>query len=248
MALEVAMTGEVDRTLPHAESDGTDMDVRLGRYREQYVLNLYPTMHGTSDEGTYYTANNPTPGTGIAFAVNAAVSETAGYFLNIKNNDALGAADAFRIYMHYIRLICTVAPASGTAGHFFLKSDNVNRYSSGGTALTGVAVNTDTSTTSIALVNAGALTTAAASQGARLLSRGVLRSAIPVAADEWYFAFGAVDGPGSIQLAGTAAQRMVIPCPPVILGPQHNLGLQLWFPANATTPLSAEVEVGWFER
>jgi len=40
-----------------------------------------------ADKGAYFIATNPTPGTGIAFAVNAAVSETAGYFLSIKNTE-----------------------------------------------------------------------------------------------------------------------------------------------------------------
>ena len=39
---------------------------------------------------TYYVAAS-TPGTPIVFAVNAAVSETAGYFLSIKNNAVAGS-------------------------------------------------------------------------------------------------------------------------------------------------------------
>lgn len=248
MALDVAFTGEVDRTLPHAETDGTDIDMRIGRYRELYTLNLVPTVHTLADEGSYLVATSGNPGTGLAFPVAATISETAGYFLNILNNDRAGAADAQRLYLHYIRLICTVAPASATSGHFFLKTDSISRYASGGSALAALAPNTDSSSLSVAVINAGSLTTVAAGQSARLLARGVLRTAVPVVFDEWVFQFGATDGPGSVQLAGAAAQRMVIPCPPVILGPQSNLGLQLWFPANATTGLSAEIEIGWWER
>ena len=248
MGLEFNPLMEVDRTLPHAEADGTDIDPRIGRYREQYVLNLYPTLHGLSDEGTYNVTTNPTPGTGLAFAINTGVSETAGYFLNIKNNDIAGAADAVRLYIHYIRIICTVVPASATSGHFMIKTSEANRFTSGGTQLVNTSPNTDSSAISVAVLNAGALTTAGAGVNDRLVARGVLRTAIPVVFDEWILAFGPVDSGGAILLGGATAQRMVIPCAPLVIGPGKNVGLQIWFPGNAATAMSAELEVGWWER
>lgn len=246
MCLDVEMLVEVDRQIPDAESDGTSKTMRAGRYGEPYVQVMQPNMY--ADEGTYQIATSPTPGTGIAFAVNAGVSETAGNFIHVKNNEAADNSRGQRMYLHYLRLICTAVPAAGVSLHYFFKVDNVNRYTSGGTALSATNGNIGMGTGSISQINVGALTTGAPSQASRLLSRGVLRSVIPVVNDEFIFNFGCQDMPGTVQLGGLVAQRMVIPCPPVILSPSTNLCLQLWSPSNAVTPASFEVEMGWWER
>lgn len=248
MAVDVNLNIEIDRQLPDAESDSTEKTLRGGRYGEAYMLSLIPTTHLLADEGTYEIGSSPTPGTGIAFVVNASVSETAGNFLYIKNNESQGNTRAKRVFLDYIRLILAVAPASGVSGHYFFKVDNKDRYVSGGTQINAVNANIDAGTGTVSQIYAGAVVTGTPSPSSRLLSRGVLRSVIPVVNDEWVFCFGAVDSPGSIQLAGAVAQRMVIPCPPIILGPQDNLCMQLWFPSNATTPAQFEIEIGMWER
>jgi len=49
---------------------------------------------------------------------------------------------------------------------------------------------------------------------------------------------------------GTAAcpGRRVSCIPPVILGPNSALTIYAWFPGNATTSLSYEFEMNWWER
>ena len=42
--------------------------------------------------------------------------------------------------------------------------------------------------------------------------------------------------------------RRVSCIPPVILGPNSALTVYAWFPGNATTGLSFELEMGWWER
>ena len=196
-----------------------------------------------ADEGAYFVATNPTPGTAIAFALNAAVSETAGYFLSIKNTEP---ANGKRIYLDYLRLICAVAPASATAGDMFIKLDSAG-FSSGGSAITPVNPNYDSTTASVADVRAGALTTAAR-VAARLVVRARLRTAIPVVGDEWDFVFGAYEHSTAQVFNGTNPQRMPIGLPPIIIAPQSFALLQLWFPGNAVTPASFEFELGMVER
>lgn len=248
MPLDLSLNVEIDRQLPDAESDSTDKALRGGRYGEAYVLPLMFPPQLQSDEGTYQVATSPTPGTSIAFAVNASISETAGNFLYLKNNESQGNTRAKRIFLNYIRLIAGTIPAAAASGHFFIKVDNKDRYTSGGTAIIPVNANIDSGTGTVSQFYAGALTTSAPSPSARLLARGVLRSAIPVANDEFVLSFGALEAPGSLLLGGIIAQRMVIPCPPVVLGPQDNMCLQLWFPSNSVTAAQFEVEAGWSER
>ena len=247
MALDMVMKGEVGVILGRPLVEKQIGMLRIGRYRDLYTIPMFHKSHSLSDEGTYFIATNPTPGTPVAFVVNAAVSETAGYFLNIKNNDPVGGVNAKRMYLDYIRLICGVVPASATSGHCFIKLDNINRYSSGGSIITPVNPNMDSNIASIAQVYAGALTTVAPSPSARSVARGVLRASIPVVNDEWILNFGSVETASSMLIGGGVA-RFVVPLPPVIIGAQQTMGLQLWFPANSVTPAQFEFEVGWFER
>lgn len=197
-----------------------------------------------ADEGSYFVATNPGPGTPIAFAVNAAVSETAGYFLSVQNTDA-----AQKLYLDYLRLICAAVPASATSGEMFVKTDTVG-FASGGTPITPVSVNGEipVTTKSSAVINAGALTTNTRSANARLLARSKLRTAIPVAGDEWIYDFGCQEFAGAGITGGATALRMPIGVPPVIVAPGSFALFQLWFPANAVTPASFEFELGYWMR
>lgn len=244
-----ASSATVRQALPTAVAEGSDANLRGSKYGEPVVIPLLNKNHQLAADGSYFVTTNPTPGTGIAYAVTAAASETAGYFLAIINGSSAGDPSAKTIFLDYLRLIPTVAPASGTSGRFAWRSDVAAKYTSGGSALTPVNPNSGNGNTSVASVKAGALTTAAASGVARLISHGVLRGAIPVVNDEYVFDFGGAEAAGgSIITSGTNVQRMGIPVPPIVIGPGMMVGLQLWFPSNAVTGLSAELELAHWER
>jgi hypothetical protein len=193
--------------------------------------------------GKYFTARNPTPGTPIAGAVSAAMSESAAYFLAITARNP-----AKRVSLDYIRLICGVAPTNGTAGNYLLKVTSARRYVSGGTLLQPVQPNMAESGVSASVIHAGALTTANPDPtGDRIIGGGVLRTAIPIAGDEWALKFGAKGTAGYALSGGTAAERMVIPAPPVILGPEQTLLLALWFPISDGAA-QFEAEIGFAEE
>jgi hypothetical protein len=200
--------------------------------------------HVLADDGLYFVATNPTPGTAIAFAVNAAVSETVGYFLSIQNSELPGGK---RIFLDFLKLLLAVVPASATSAEMFIKLDTAG-FTSGGTPITPVNPNSDSATKSVAVINAGALTTAARSGAARLVTRNKLRTAIPVAGDEWDFIFGADEFAAASATGGANAQRMPIGLPPVIIAPQQFALFQLWFPGNAATPAQFELELGMVEK
>jgi hypothetical protein len=249
--MDISIKGVVHRARPDANPEYTDEEIRLTKYGEAMVASVCPTSHVIADEGSFFTTSSPTPGTGLAFAITAAASDTAGNFLLIKNNDNVSdSPNNKRIYLSYIKLICTVAPVTASAGQFKMNCDGflTARYTSGGTVLTPQNLNMDLSSPSVAQVYAGALTTVALSNSARQVGRGVLRTVIPVVNDEYIFHFGSVDWEANQSLATATAIRESIPCPPIILGPQQSFTLGLWFPGNATTAGSFEVECGWWER
>jgi hypothetical protein len=249
--MDISIKGVVHRNRPDANPEYTDEEIRLTKYGEAMVASICPTTHIIADEGSFFTTSSPTPGTGLAFAITAAASDTAGNFLLIKNNDNVSdTPNNKRIYLSYIKLICTVAPVTATAGHFKINTDGflTSRYTSGGTVLIPANVNMDLANNSIVQVYAGALTTVALSSSSRQLSRGVIRSQIPVVNDEYIWHFGSVDFEANQAIGTTTAIRESIPCPPIVLGPQQSFTLGLWFPGNATTAGSFEVECGWWER
>jgi hypothetical protein len=239
------MWGQVNEALPSPVAENTRGPVRIDKYHEIITRPVYGGQFGPAEEGQYFTACNPTPGTQVDFVTSAAVSETAGYYFVMKNSDSPSGTNR-RIIMDYIRLICTSVPTAGTRGDFFIKVGPGNRYVSTGTLLTPQNCNSAFGNASIALPYIGACVTVA-DPAARLLCRGVLRAAIPVALDEFYFCFAPVEGAGTGLTGGTAPLRMTIPCPPVIVAPGHSLGLQLWFASNNAAS-KYEFECGWWER
>ena len=112
------------RGLPSPQTDqkAPVTNVRGGRYGEQYMLSLIPTKHVLADEGSYFIATNPTPGTALAYNIQAAYSDTVP-LLYIQNNDSKANPFAKRMYLDYIKLICSVVPASGTGARFAVKTD-----------------------------------------------------------------------------------------------------------------------------
>jgi hypothetical protein len=198
-----------------------------------------------SDRGNYFVATNPTPGTAIAFAVNAAVSETAGYFLSVQN---LQAANGKRIYLDYLRLILATVPASATAGEMFVKLDTTGR-TSGGTQC--VPVNPNYDIAELRHVGRRCLGGSADLRGPLGCASGRAREAadgdpcrrrrvgLPLRRNE----VGDASSTG-----GAVALRMPIVLPPVIIAPQSFALVQLWFPGNAATASQFEFELGMFER
>lgn len=219
---------------------------RIGPRRELYVSTIIPDYKLVADEGSYLVGTSPTPGTPLSYQVSAAFSDTVA-LLSLRNADG---SNGKRIYLDYIRLIMgATVPASATAGQFAMKLDSGSARASAGTVLTPVNPNIDVGNASIADLRYNP-TVAAVTGAARLISRGVLRSVIPVANDEWFFTFGTVEKSSAISLGGAVAQRMMIPCPPVVLGVNTNetFFFHVWFPGNAATAGQFELECGWFER
>src|SRR5437660_2773203 len=180
MSFATLLRGIVSRGQPQPTSDKVEDSVRLGRYQEIFAIPLIRGMQALADEGSYYTTTNPTPGTPIAYVVQASFSDTVAA-ITFRNSDSKSAADGGkRVYPHFIRLIAgATVPASATSGHYALKTDNSARASVG-TTLTPQNVNLDYGNTSVADIR-WTPSVAAATVNARLLSRGVLRSVIPVA-------------------------------------------------------------------
>jgi hypothetical protein len=238
------------RVLPSVQGDNSWNGARGGRYGEEYAqLVAGSRMWPLADEGSYFLATNPTPGTGIAGHPAPTTIDDTKPFLLLRNG-AAPAAGAKRVYLDYIKLQTTVAGAGATNTLFGAKLDKgANRYSSGGSTLTPVNPNMDSSAAPAMTVKCGAVVAAAASADVRLLTGGQLaRSVVTVVGDTYLWVFGQSEKAlSSMIVAGTAIANIVFAMPPVVIGPEQMFLLHQGA-ASQSGAHSFEVEVGWTER
>ena len=225
------------------------------------VASMWPSLHALADEGSLFivtstdAASGKAAGTGIATTtsvVDDAATASATHAQNVPvmylGNQNVAADANFRsIYPVYLKMTVTAAPTSATAWNYAIRADSAARYTSGGTRMTPVNLNTGSSNTSNALIYFGAVvTTNLPSANQRVLSSGQIQSTIPVVKDVWIFTFGDMGMSSSI-LTASAAKNINIPCGPMVLGPGWNLALEMWGAACAGAP-AWEFEFCYAER
>lgn len=245
MAFEVQPTMEVDRTKPHPELDGTDIDPRLSRYREQCVVPMLITKHPLVDEGSYFVGHNNQ--TGLATAAAPTAFSATNPFAIIYNNGYPSDEVAPRVYLDYLMLLATAIGTGGTNVQFAITKDRGNRYVSGGSDLTANINNAGpTSTASIAKLYAGNITASAPSATVKtLVGNRWLKGAIPVVGDQYTIRSGSGSMPDSITISTVMANVQNIP--PIVIGPDESLLFHLWLAAQSAAS-SYLPEIGWWER
>lgn len=240
---------QANRELPGAQINNTLQPVRTSRYMEPYVQLMGGSkMTALADEGTYFTATNPTLGTAITgTAAPTAFSATVA-LMSLYNTAIQGASGAKNIYLDFIRIEPRAAGTNGTNFLYAMSIDAGNRFSSGGSAITPVNVNMGSTAATGATLNVGALTATAASSSVRRLSHGQVRSVIKVVGDSYLFLFGqsAATAAGMV-LEGTAQAMIPIHCPPVVLGPNSTF-LFHEIAASQSVAATFEFSMGWWER
>ena len=238
-----------------ADGSVAGMYGRASRYGDLSVQSLVPTKHLLADEGSYFTAQNPTIGTGVITAgAITSFTDTNALFV-IKNNASV--ASGIRFYLDYLRLIATSATTAVVSVDFLVKIDTINRFPStaaNGTTMTPVNTNGDDNTGSTAVIqafnNAGAMTIAAASAAARVVGRAHLPTGIIIVGDEYIVQSGASERssmPGLTAVDATQPRRVVGDFAPIIVGPQQFAVIHRWSLTEAAA-VGYEFELGWWER
>jgi hypothetical protein len=242
------IVARIFRSVPQPLQDAMDINVRASRFGELATYGPPKTKHFLADEGSYFIATNPTPGTAIVHVVLTAFDDTKPYLL-MRNQASPTDPLAKRIYLDYVKLLTNVVPASavewGYTGHIDYAAWAA-RYTSGGSLIAPVNANGDISTASNLLLRAGAIT-AVAGVGSRFVARGRFRGVVPTIYDEYVVTFGACEG-GSGHSAAASAGRVVSQAPPVVIGAGQNFALNLFGTSNAATPAQFEFEIGYWER
>jgi hypothetical protein len=262
---QALIRGVVSRIIPPAAFDNPNVDVPqvFGRYGEARIASYIRKAHLLADEGSYYVAANGQ--TAITGQTTTAFTATSPSLL-ISNTDSATNPLAKRIYLDYIHLLnggTAYSNATSNTGIFWhLLLDTGNRYTSGGTALTIASPNMDLSQkSSVALVNAGAITASAATNavrtivGQRFMRAPVSGTALTLAnLDEFHFNFGGVESHvgNFLQASATLEANMVNKAfagPAVIIGPGQSLLFYInCIAGGAVTAGNLIYEVGWWER
>lgn len=248
MTTDYRNLGVVGRALPGAGAgDNTQVPERLGRYGEQYVLPVGGFRHMLADEGSYFYAQNATIDAATTLAGHAAPVLADLYtkpFVFMRNADAVSSAK--RVYLDFIHIQVITAGANGTSDNWAAECDTgATRYSSGGTALTTVSPNMQSSASSVCTLLGGAVVAGAASSSQRKMGHGVFRPAIAVTGDKYTFKFG--QDPVEVGVVATATTHHVVPMPPVVLGPTDQFLLHLYAPSQSAAGVY-KVSMGWWER
>jgi hypothetical protein len=256
----VTILGQTSRNLPQPKPDNVESGpARLSKYDEQYSLSLIPTKHLIADEGSYFVAGNPTPGTGIAMTISTAFADTVAMFA-IRNNDNPSNPASKRIYLDYIRLILLGTPPTGQVSRQFAfkrskATDREPTTAANRTELKAVNVAGAAGRASIgrylSYSAAAAMTVPASSNADEVVGRCSIPTGIGIAGDEYIVKFG-TDAGESVQ--GLTAAKAVVPgryvthAAPLIIEPGEWLVVHEWCPTEATNGPTFEFEIGAWER
>jgi hypothetical protein len=229
---------------PTARADSNDTGIRVSKHGNVSVEPTERAAVKAALEERAFVATNPTPSTAIAIAIKATHDdEKAELAIQNDSNDE-------SIILDQVRLICTVAPASGTDAQLACILDSVARsIATDGTGLSVKNPNMASDELHADVVaRFGALVPSATTATERQVARAQLRSVILVVGDELVLRFGDDAGPPSVDIAGTTAKKIVTNLPPIVIAPGGTLLVHLWFASNATTPAQFEVEVQGHKR
>lgn len=242
--------GEGRRTQPTEYSDGAEVPLIASLHGEQYVQGVYGgKLWAPADRGQYFLGTNPTVATGIA-GIAAADGYNAAETLFLLYNTAT-AAEKTRIFLDFLELQCTVVDTAGTDLRFDHHIDNIDRFTSGGTNITPVNVNMESSASAKGRLRFGAVVSTAASASVRYLGGRQLASTDLVANDLMLFTYGGSNSfsnqNSNLTEEATLARFWHVACPPVVLGP----GDSYLFTLNSASQSGAATytfNCGWVER
>lgn len=216
----------------------------LFRYVQGADTMIVTPQQAAADEGFYFTAVNPTPGTGLAtIAALASLVDTSPF---VAIHAPVGGKS---IILDYVRFTMTAIGTAAAGARAAVKLDTGGKAEPTGSTL-GSPVNTKaiaTAQAATAHVFAGPLV-AAAAVTPKLVGHCQFRPVAPVVGDSYIIRFlDSSEQPlSNLAVAGTAIDDLCYDAPPVTIAPGCCAQIHLWFPSQ-TAASAVEVELGWIE-
>lgn len=230
-------------TLPTRQADSTTIQTpsRTGSDLSAYVLPVTAKELFSADEGSYTMALTPTPGTGIIGTVSIAAITDVSPTMVIYNGSTTK-----RCYPQFLNLHETVVSTSGSRVQFTWYTDNINRWTSGGTLLTNGGTNSGIADASGVVVHVGGIVSPAASAKV-LVDHVVFRGTIDVVEDQYEFVFGSHGGGMVAGPQAATVQHFSATLPPICIFPGHSLVMHQWAASQANAP-TYEYRLGFISR
>lgn len=236
----------IAKARPTANADDTSVVTpsRTGTYSEAYILPVGVGRYSLADEGSYFTAMNAANDTQItAHAAPAIADLSTKPIIHLFNS---GTKD---IYLDYISIYSIVANASATRVFFdgYTDAGGATSRTGGGTSITVISnTRSNSSNTSGAAIYAGAVTAVFSSP--RKVFHSMVRPAIGIALDQYHFSFGGGITMGQGAFVQATVQSTFTAAPPIVIAPGGNFGFAQISPSGATTAMTFEFQMGWWER
>ena len=201
--------------------------------------------HALAEQGGFFTARTPTPGTGIIGSADVVAFTETTPILVVYNGGS------FNVFPHYLRMHTTVIGATASVAEFWTTTlDTGNRYTSGGTALTVSNNNMNDPDNSGVIATWGAITASAATTARRIVGHAASKFVtIETVHDTVTLNWGGVQGNRHSALINNAAAltHTTIQHGPCMIGPGQSLVLVRWAGAQ-TDGSTLEVELGFSAR
>lgn len=251
MADDVNQRSLTARALPTASAPNTFAPDRSTRYGEKFTQPIGDWRKARALEGTYFVAHNATDDAATTLAGHAAPvladadATMTKPFIHLRNPN--GLTSLILCELDFIEIEVITAGAAGTQACYSAQLDTgATRVSSGGTALTSVNPNMQSSTVPSLAILGGAVVSAVETASVRYLQHGSLRPSIEVAGDKKLFVFGG-DPIDTTATAATAIRTQIVNMPPVVLGPTDQFLLALYAASQSSAGVY-KVRMGWSER
>ena len=195
-----------------------------------------------------FVATNPTPGTGIASLAASTSRSATVALMNVFNGAATNGTEPYVIRPVYLRLMANAAASSATACYLSIYLDEVQRYSTGGSAITEQALIQSaeadfTDPTSKATIHFGLLTLDGATD--ENLVANVRAQDGALAIDDvitLWFGDGAASGGGT-----TMIESADIVVPPMFIRPGAGMSIHQWGASQTNDP-EFEFEFFYIEK
>jgi hypothetical protein len=224
-----------------ADSSAIATPSRTGPYGEAIVIPVFQKMNALADEGAYFTATNPTDGTGVAGHAAPVQADAGGKPLLYVYNGGTKT-----IHFDFLRLRMTAIGAAATTTDFVSYYDTAVR-ASGGTKITPIPSNGLAGISTSAVVYFGAVLATAVAQ--KMVDHQRVRSVVSVVEDQYMFSFGSavVAPPAATVLTGTTVISAYVHFAPLVIPPGYSGGVYQWA-ASQSGAHSFEFTLGYYER
>lgn len=234
------------RSTYNADSSVIGSPTRTFNYGEAMVVPAGVARQAIASQGAYYTALNATVGTALTGHAAPAIADTyTKPIIHLYN-----ANTSQDVFLDYIRIMPVTVNASSTASDFlvYVDKNTATGRASGGTAITpGNCLGGGGAAGSV--VYAGAVVASATVTTPVKVFQWTVRPVIAVTLDQYVFQFGEgiVALPASAALTGTSVTTAAVSGPPVVIPPTGNLYFSFCGPSGASTAMTFEFEMGFYE-